>query len=278
MKPTRRWLVLPLLMLAGACAYLCWELLLDDGDDDEVFDPSSLELERSIDNGWPAEAVKHAYDTVDVLARREAKFHRHFRPAVATREFVTSLGIQPGDVVADIGCGTGALAMGLMEHGVPFKHLYEEDINAASLKFLRYLLKVTAYPASERVSVILGSETDPRLPAGAIDKVFIVNVPGLRSSGEEGAAASPIPEGVLKFFRAMVEAMRAGGELHVIFEGGLRETSEALIRTPLERSSAPVAYAQHAGPLQAVGLEILGYEERVVHGRIYQVVRARKQP
>jgi len=257
----------------AAAGFLVWEFLLDDHHPND--DLADFVFERSIDENWPAESVRRTYEVVDILVRRKMKLHPFFRPSVASREFILALDIKPTDRVADIGCGTGALAIGLLEHGVPFGRLYEEDINAASLKFVRYALEKTAYPGRERVTVVHGAVTDPRLPPRSLDRVFVVNVPGLDASMDTVGGVPKVPPKVAQFYTTLVKSLRPGGEVQVLYEGEAREAGQALVRKPVALEGAPAQYIRHAAPLKGAGLKILAFEERTVHGRVYEVVSAR---
>ena len=266
------WILFLALVAAGA-GFLAWEFILhEDRHDDGLAD---FVIERSIDDNWPAESVRRTYEVVDILIARKMKLHPFFRPAVASKEFILALEIKPHERVADIGCGTGALAIGMLEHGVPFGHLYEEDINAPSLEFVSYTLEKTAYPGRERVTVVKGAVTDPRLPARSLDRVFVINVPGLDASMETTGGKPRVPPRVAAFYKVLVKSLRPGGEVQVLYEGEARTAGQTLARKAVAQAGAPAQYIRHAAPLTAAGLTVQAYEERTVRGRVYEVVSAR---
>jgi SAM-dependent methyltransferase len=84
-------------------------------------------------------------------------------------------GIAPGDTIADIGAGTGALTIRLLSQGVDFSRLYAVDIDPLSLQFLGLMLESFSLPAENRVVVHRSRVEDVLLPEGAIDVVTIVN-------------------------------------------------------------------------------------------------------
>ena len=91
------------------------------------------------------------------------------RPA----EIFRAMGLKDGDVVADLGCGSGWFARRLARVVAPRGTVYAEDIQPEMLDLLK------GYVAAEGVSgvvPVLGTETDPRLPPGALDWILMVDV------------------------------------------------------------------------------------------------------
>lgn len=86
---------------------------------------------------------------------------------------IDALKLQPGDVVADIGAGSGyltrRLARAVGSHGT----VYATDIQPEMLDRLRATLRAEGIA---NVKTVLGSETDPRLPAKALDLAILVDV------------------------------------------------------------------------------------------------------
>lgn len=87
-------------------------------------------------------------------------------------QVVQALGIKPGDVVVDLGCGSGYFALKLsMSVGRPGRVL-AEDIRTLPLAFLwlRTILK------NERnITVLHGDPDDPHLPSQRVNEVLIAN-------------------------------------------------------------------------------------------------------
>ena len=91
------------------------------------------------------------------------------RPA----EIFRAMGLKDGDVVADLGCGTGWFARRMARAVAPRGTVYAEDIQPEMLDLLK------GYVAAEGVSgvvPVLGTETDPKLPPGALDWILMVDV------------------------------------------------------------------------------------------------------
>lgn len=83
-----------------------------------------------------------------------------------------AIGLSPGMVVAEIGAGRGRYAVQFAvrvgEHG----KVYAEDIDAAALK---YLEKRCERWGLKNVETILGDVTDPKLPEGKLDLIFVIS-------------------------------------------------------------------------------------------------------
>lgn len=91
------------------------------------------------------------------------------RPSDVFRE----MGLKDGDVVADLGCGTGWFARRMARAVAPRGTVYAVDIQPEMLDL------VSGYIAAEGVSgvvAVLGTETDPRLPPGGLDWILMVDV------------------------------------------------------------------------------------------------------
>ena len=91
------------------------------------------------------------------------------RPA----EIFRTMALKDGDVVADLGCGTGWFARRMARVVAPRGTVYAVDIQPEMLDLLR------GYVAAEAVAGIvpvLGSETDPKLPPASLDWVLMVDV------------------------------------------------------------------------------------------------------
>ncbi len=87
-------------------------------------------------------------------------------------EIFQAMAIAPGSVVADVGAGHGFLTVRLSPLVGEKGHVYAEDITEARLEQLR---KRVADAHLDNVSAVRGADDDPRLPAGALDAVVILN-------------------------------------------------------------------------------------------------------
>lgn len=88
-------------------------------------------------------------------------------------ELVAALKLKPGDAVADVGAGTGYFSWRLAEAVAPRGRVYAVDVQPEMLERLRGNM---AARGLTNVIPVLGSTTEPRLPAGAVDCVLMVDV------------------------------------------------------------------------------------------------------
>jgi ubiquinone/menaquinone biosynthesis C-methylase UbiE len=88
-------------------------------------------------------------------------------------EVIRALGLKDGHVVADLGCGTGFFARRMARAVAPTGKVYAVDIQPEMLELLRRYVKDEAVTGVEPV---LGTETDPKLPEGALDRLLMADV------------------------------------------------------------------------------------------------------
>jgi precorrin-6B methylase 2 len=112
---------------------------------------------------------------------------------------IERLPIQPDDIIADIGAGTGYFTLPVAQR-VPQGNVYAVDIQPEMLAMLRERLQQQRLT---NVTPLLGSETSPNLPAGGVDLAFIVDAYHEFSHPREMG-------------EALVEALRPGGQLVLI--------------------------------------------------------------
>src|SRR6476620_11108361 len=86
---------------------------------------------------------------------------------------IEAMGIRPGMTVAEIGAGTGFFSRRLAKAVGPSGKVYAEDIQPQMIDLLK---KDIAKEDLANVIPILGTETDPKLPAGGIDRILLVDV------------------------------------------------------------------------------------------------------
>ena len=86
---------------------------------------------------------------------------------------IESLKLKPGDVVADIGAGSGYLSWRMARKVAPTGRVYANDIQPEMLAILR--TNVLAHGVTNVIG-IQGTVLDPKLPANAIDLAIFVDV------------------------------------------------------------------------------------------------------
>ncbi len=88
------------------------------------------------------------------------------------KELVAALGIRPGSTVVDLGTGVGYM-LPYLSHAVGGRgRVVGEDI---AQDFLDDARKRASAAHLENVTFVLGTERDPRLPAGAADLVLVLD-------------------------------------------------------------------------------------------------------
>jgi SAM-dependent methyltransferase len=83
-----------------------------------------------------------------------------------------AIGVRPGMTVAEIGAGRGRFAVQLAARVGASGRVYAEDIDAESLAHLRRRCRRWGL---SHVEIVLGAESDPKLPPGALDLIWIVS-------------------------------------------------------------------------------------------------------
>jgi ubiquinone/menaquinone biosynthesis C-methylase UbiE len=108
-----------------------------------------------------------------------------------------ALGLKPGDVVADLGAGSGYLTFPIAELVGAKGKVLAVDIQPEMLALIRQRAKARRL---EHVVPIQGTETDPKLPAAGVDLILMVDVYHELSHPYEMTVA-------------MVKALKPGGRL-----------------------------------------------------------------
>ena len=86
---------------------------------------------------------------------------------------VAALGLRPGDVVADVGAGTGYYTVRLARAVAPGGRVVATDIQPEMLELLEARL---TRERVEGVTTVLGAAGDPRLPERTFDLILMVDV------------------------------------------------------------------------------------------------------
>ncbi len=84
-----------------------------------------------------------------------------------------ALRLEPGQTVADVGCGNGFYTLQMAKKVGPEGKVYAVDIQPEMLALLDERAKAAGIA---NIVPVLGSPADPRLPAGALDLILLVDV------------------------------------------------------------------------------------------------------
>jgi ubiquinone/menaquinone biosynthesis C-methylase UbiE len=91
----------------------------------------------------------------------------------APAKLMAALKLKPGDVVADIGCGSGYFTFRLAEMVGSTGKVYAVDIQPEMLAIIR---KRTKERSLANVEPVLGEIQDPKLPPASTDLILLVDV------------------------------------------------------------------------------------------------------
>jgi ubiquinone/menaquinone biosynthesis C-methylase UbiE len=91
----------------------------------------------------------------------------------APSKMLALLKLKPGDVVADVGAGSGYHTFRMARMIGPKGKVYAVDIQPEMLAIIRKRMKDDKV---ENVEPVQGTLTDPKLPAGSIDLILMVDV------------------------------------------------------------------------------------------------------
>lgn len=127
-------------------------------------------------------------------------------------EVVRLLELKEGDVVADIGAGSGYFARRFADAVGPSGKVYAVDIDA---EVLGYLKDRAAKENIANLVTVVSKEDDPLLPAGAADLAFFCD-------------ATHHISGRVEFYRKVAAGLKANGRMAVIdFPPGSPRTGHA---------------------------------------------------
>jgi SAM-dependent methyltransferase len=149
-------------------------------------------------------------------------------------KLLEALKVQPGDVVADVGAGSGYLSFRLAEVVGGKGKVLAEDIQPEMLDLIRKRMKDKKVT---NVEPILGTITDPKLPTAGVDLILMVDV--------YHEFDHP-----LEMTDAMVKALKPGGRL--VFVEYRLEDKDVPIKLVHKMSQKQVAKEMAPHPLRYV--------------------------
>jgi ubiquinone/menaquinone biosynthesis C-methylase UbiE len=216
-----------------------------------------------------AQVTAAASQDSDRLSEPREKFANSVQPP---KEVMDLIGVRPGLVIGEVGAGRGRVTVHLADRVGPTGKIYANDIDEASLKYLKERCERQGI---SNVETILGRVDDARLPANSLDLVFMAwvfhhvdePVPLLKSllpSLKPWASVvmvEPDPahtEGAGRVLtRELVgrEAQEAGFELAGMIEGRLKEDNIFILRPAVPES----AESKDRQKVRALWLEFLDW-------------------
>jgi predicted methyltransferase len=147
------------------------------------------------------------------------------------QEVMDKLGIKPGSVVADVGCGSGYFTFQFAARVGPQGKVYAEDVES---DVLRKIHKRAMEEQLNQIEIIQGTAEDPQLPAGQLDVILAMNAyHEMRDydSMLRGMSRALKPGGLL----AIIDHEAATGEPRSTYQEGHRIPAE-LVREDLARN------------------------------------------
>lgn len=169
------------------------------------------------------------------------------RPGRETSELpgrvVQALELKPADVVADVGAGTGYFTFRLSK-AVPQGKVLAVDVQPEMIEVIR---RRVAEEGVHNVEPVLGTEQDPRLPAGSVDVALIVDA--YHEFAYPREMAQRLTEALRPGGRLVLVAYR--GEDPTLSAGPLRKLTQAQARKEMEavglrwRETRPILPQQH---------------------------------
>jgi ubiquinone/menaquinone biosynthesis C-methylase UbiE len=174
------------------------------------------------------------------------RFENEGREVFALRdEIVKAAGIGPGDLVADVGAGTGAFLGPLVAAVGEEGHVLAVEI---AIRFVEHLRKVADEAGYMNVTVVHSSLTSATLPSASVDRILLVDT---YHHFDDYAA----------MLASMFAALRPGGTLTVVdFDRheGARDWIQGHVRAPKETFRAEI---EAAGFVFVEQMAIEGMEE-----------------
>jgi ubiquinone/menaquinone biosynthesis C-methylase UbiE len=162
-------------------------------------------------------------------------------------KLVEALKIQPGEVIADIGAGSGYYTFRLAPLVGPKGKVYAEDVQKEMIDIIEKRIKEKKV---NNVKPILGTTTDPKLPAESVDRILLVDVYHEFDQPYE-------------MTQALVKALKVGGQM--VFVEFRTEDPAVPIKLVHKMSEKQVLKEMELHPLRWVKtLEVLPWQHIII--------------
>ncbi|MGD8862573.1 MAG: methyltransferase domain-containing protein [Myxococcales bacterium] len=207
--PARRSLALLLTLLALGCASTPSPTRAPTaaGTRSKSRPPSEASVRPGVNDKYFEPGATETWSDVFEGESREVSRHRD--------AIVSRLDLRPGQVVGDVGAGTGLFSVPLARAVGPGGRVYAVDIVPA---FLENIAQRTRAAGQSNVQTVLGEEWTTGLPPGSLDLAFLCNV-------------YHHLEYPISYMRSVADALAPGGRLVVIdFERVPGVTSPRMLR------------------------------------------------
>ncbi len=130
---------------------------------------------------------------------------------IQPKRVIKQLGIKPGTIIADVGCGSGYWTFRLREAVGKTGHVYAVDFDPGALDYLK---KRIAKFGDHNMSIVLSRPWDTKLKPRSVDVAFLVNVHFFKHPKEpEG---SQVAVDFPRFYGSILRALRPGGRMVII--------------------------------------------------------------
>jgi predicted methyltransferase len=166
-------------------------------------------------------------------------------------QIMDALGVADGSKVADIGAGAGWFTIQLARRVGPNGIVYAEDIQRQMLEAIR---RRVSREGLQNVQTVLGTGTNPNLPANALEAILVVDV-------------YPEVDDRVTFLRNLAAALKPNGRIGVVnYKPGGGGPGPAPNEGVRVDGSAVEADARAAG-LHVIARQSLPFQYLIVLGR-----------
>ncbi|MEC8277289.1 MAG: class I SAM-dependent methyltransferase [Myxococcota bacterium] len=209
--------------------------------------------------------VKSMKERVMVSIQDKRPLYLNFARRSRSRIVADKLNLQPEDILADIGAGTGAFELLLLEGGYRFQKVYAIDTDKGPLAFLDWMMK-TAKLDSNHVELVHSSQENITLPKESVTKALLLNTPFyIDAQGRPARNKS-----TQSCMQSIVNALKPGGELHIVERHVGKREEDLHIDDPPEMhcSSLAEAFTTIGLALKTMEMIQLAIEGEPAHCRV----------
>lgn len=135
--------------------------------------------------GWPApgvtgseyyQSLEGVKEKIRAHAKKASDLPGLYGSTVIQKSRTSYLEFNKDTVIADIGCGTGAMEVVLLLSGKPFKHIYAVDPEPNSLEILKFLLDEYFPEEKSKITIVQSTASNVMLPTQMVDLAILNDV------------------------------------------------------------------------------------------------------